>query len=100
MKADDLKIVKIDSGFSLFENRFKLVAVIYFQDMHYTCHVNGIYQKKLIPKINKWFYYDGKLTDSIAKIPGMLTPGDPSLHINMTTTRLRPYILIYRVVDS
>jgi len=99
IKPEDLKILRIVPNFSLFANKFKLKGVINFQGMYYICHINGIYHKKLIPKINKWFYHDGKFNDSVAKTQGMLTPGEPNLHIDMATTKVRPYILIYKEVD-
>ncbi len=77
-----------------------LIAIIYFQGMHYTCHVNGICHKKLIPKTKKWFYHDGKREDPENKMKGLLVLEEPILQIDMEKTNLRLYVLIYKVCDS
>jgi len=39
--------IKIEEAFIVNDKAFQLKAIIYFQNMHYTCHVNGIYHKSL-----------------------------------------------------
>jgi len=102
ISTSELFVIKIEEVFTLLDKIFRLMAIIYFQGMHYTCHVNGVYQNKLIPQTNNWFYHDGKQANYIKreKTIGALVSEDPSLRINLESAKLRPYILIYKVNDS
>jgi len=79
-----------------------LTPVVHFQGMHYTCCVNRIYHKKLIPKTSKWYYHDVRheISDNKGfKTKGALIPQDPVLSVTLDKAKLRPYILLFRIVS-
>jgi len=60
ISISELPLIKIEEVFTVFGKTFTLMAMIYFQGMRYTCNINGVYHKTLIPRTNKWFYHNGK----------------------------------------
>ena len=77
-----------------------LVGIIYFFDLHYTVHVRGIHHPKLFESHkDKWFYHDGLREGTLSGkfTRGLLFENNPKLEVDVTTEKLKPYILIYKV---
>ena len=68
--------------------------------MHYTIHILGAQHPTLMPnEMIKWFYHDG-IKDSILNgkyVKGLLFENTPNFEIDLRTSSLKPYILIYQV---
>jgi len=96
-------VIKIEEIFTML-NKFSINGNHLFSghSLPYTCYVKGVYQNKLIPQTNSWFYHDGKQASYIKgqKTMGALVLKDPSLRKSLESAKLRPYILIYKVNDS
>jgi len=103
LSIEALAQITIDDSFDFNNINFSLAGMINFQDLHYTAYVKGISHPKLLPKrVEKWFYHDGIKTtwskETISK--GLLFESFPILKVDLRTEKLKPYILIYRVVQN
>lgn len=100
--SDSIPNIFIDEEFKFKNLSFSLVSIVYFQGMHYTTHVKGIWHPKFQPdRCPKWYYHDG-IKDSmhLGKITkGLLFENDPVLNINLKKDAVKPYILIYKVIQ-
>jgi len=99
-KINPLSEISIEEQFEFENITFSLAGIIYFQGMHYTCHVKGISHPKFLPLRNThWFYHDGiKSSSNYNKyFKGLLFENEPKFQYNILRDELKPYILIYRV---
>jgi len=96
-------VLKIEEDFECENMSFELKGIVYFQHLHYTAHVKGIYHPKLFPNKNfGWFYHDG-IKDGIFEgktVKGLLFENTPEYEIDIRNSQLKPYILIYKVYKS
>jgi len=54
-----LESLTIEETFQIDDMIFSLMAIVYFQGLHYTIHVRGAYHPHLLPNFNpEWFYHD------------------------------------------
>jgi len=93
--------ISIDENFVYKDCIFELASIVYFQGMHYTTHIKGVYHPKFRPQRDeRWFYHDGmKLgTNNGSYTKGLLFESQPSLEFDLMKDELKPYILIYRVI--
>lgn len=71
---------------------YNLISICYFQQAHYTVHVNQIQHPK-IKNLNSsdWHFHDGMLNG------GKLIQNQPKLQFPTRTSDLMPYILLYKL---
>jgi len=106
LKLEDLPHLMIELEFDIDNLKLELVGIVYFQDMHYTVHVRGAFHPNLLsPRNDGWFYHDG-MKDGVDQnkfVQGLLFENDPVLNMKESNSKLRPYVLIYKIhqfIDS
>jgi len=96
-----LNKIIIEENFDYENYTFDLVSIIYFQQMHYTTHIKGVYHPKFYPiRDPRWFYHDGmKIGENNGSLTkGILFENSPNWEFDLSSDdELKPYILIYRV---
>ena len=101
LQKGSLSDIMIDEYIEYGDIKFDLAAIIYFQELHYTIHLKGIYHPNLLTTIRneKWFYHDG-LKASLhhgSWQKGLLFESNPKLQVEISKDYLKPYILVYRI---
>ena len=70
---------------------YVLSSIIYFQNRHYTAHVNNINHMSLFEELElKWYFHDGM------KNSGKLIPLDPQLKYDIKRSLQIPYVILYK----
>ena len=95
-----LENLTIEDAIIIDEMSFELIAIIYFQGLHYTIHFRGAFHPTLFPNTSsEWFYHDG-MRDGYLNgkfVKGFIFHNTPTLNYDLMNSHLKPYILIYKV---
>lgn len=85
------KFLSLTSSFLIKKFKYELASICYFQNHHFTAHVQNVINAKLNINSNKWNYHDGCVMN------GQLVELEPNLKFEMYESLLLPYVLLYKL---